>query len=282
MKIFGVRMSQVGDIIVSLPILQQLCSIVTDPYVYFSVAQKSQQIIPLLHGHPLINKIKISDQYEDLGQSDYDIINQCDIVLPVRPPPPQNPLWYNHRHIIEETTIMAGFKPDFTLGIMPKLYINRDIIKYHKTISIWPFAGYGGTQIHGFLRSPSLDWWNRLCSELIKHNFNILHCGFHSEPDIWHGSSYKRITDLTFAEQIYCSLGCNGVLGTDSGSMWTIGAYDFVPQITFITAWMPNHIQNKLAFAPLGNKITTMYADNSPSNIPILDAVSKINEIFKI
>ena len=281
MKIFGVRMSQIGDIVVSLPILQQLCSIVKNPYVYFSVAQKSQQIIPLLENHPLINEIKISDEYEDLGDNDYKIINQCDIILPVRPPSPQNPLWYNDRHIIEETAIMAGFNPEFINGIFPKLYINRDIpvfFKNTKSFAVWPFAGYGS----GTNRSPSKEWWFEICSYIINQGHSIIQCGTDSEPLILEHPRYKRITDLTFADQIYFSLGCNGVLGTDSGSMWTIGAYDLIPQIDFITAWMPNHHQNKLAFAPLGNKITTMYADNGPSNIPINEALLKINEIFCI
>jgi ADP-heptose:LPS heptosyltransferase len=280
MKIFGVRMSQVGDIIVSLPILQKLCDIILEPYVYFSVAQKSQQIIPLLKNHPLINQIKITDEYEELGSTDYEILNQCDLVLPVRPPPPKQFDWYNHRSIIAETTRMAGFNEKFTENILPLLYINRDIPKIFidKTISIWPFAGYG----HGTSRSPDLNWWLKFTELLLNEGFNILQCGTDKEPNIVsnQNNKFKRITDASFDEQIYYSLGCNGVIGTDSGSMWTIGAYQSIPQINLITTWMPNHHSNHMAFAPLGTKAYNLLYNNGCETIEISKLINYIKNTF--
>lgn len=280
MKIFGVRMSQVGDIVVSLPILQKLCDLILEPYVYFSVAQKSQQIIPLLKNHPLINQIKITDHYEELGPSDYEIIKSCDLVLPVRPPPPKQFDWYNSRNIIAETTRMAGFHEKFTDGILPLLYINRDIPKIFntKSICIWPFAGYG----QGTSRSPELNWWINITSILLDIGFNILQCGTDQEPDIVTEKSerFQRITSLNYDEQIYYSLGCNGVIGTDSGSMWTIGAYQLVPQINLVTVWMPNHHSNHMAFAPLGTKAYNLLYHNGCQSIDLSKLVDQIKNTF--
>jgi len=277
MKIFGTRISLVGDIIMSLPVLQKLCEIVKDPYVYFSIAQKSQQAAPLFKNHPLIQEIKITDKFEDLGEEDHKIMAQCDIVLPVRPPPPDQFDWYNYRNLIQETTRMAGFNPCFTEGVMPILYFNRDIPTVSsKTIAIWPFAGYA----QGLSRSPSLEWWKSIFNRLSDEGFNILHCGVDAEPAIGEGKNYHRITNLEFIDQIYYSLGCCGAIGTDSGSMWVLAAYHKIPQINLITNWLPNHYQNLLALAPVGKKVHNLYADNGCSNININTVLENIYENF--
>jgi ADP-heptose:LPS heptosyltransferase len=277
MKIFGTRMSLIGDIIMSLPVLQKLCEIVDKPYVYFSIAQKCKQSAPLFYNHPLIQEIKISDQFEDLGENDFKIIKECDIVLPVRPNPPDQFDWYNYRSLIEETTRMAGFSQSFTADTVPILYVNKEIphIK-QKTIAIWPFAGYG----KGSSRSPNIEWWKNTCDALTRKGFNILHCGVNNEPDIFTGDQYSRITNLEFADQIYYSLGCCGAIGTDSGSMWVIAAYHQIPQINLITNWLPNHNKNLLSLAPVGKKVRNLYADNGCSNININDVVNSVYENF--
>lgn len=278
MKIFGTRMSLVGDIIMSLPVLQKLCEIVDEPYVYFSIAQKCQQARELFIGHPLIQEIKISDGFEELGENDYKIIQQCDIVLPVRPNPPKRSDWYNYRDLIEETTVMAGFNPEFTKSILPNLYINRSIIyAEEKTVSIWPFAGYG----QGLQRSPSKEWWEQAVSKLINNGYSIIHCGVECEPVLSNHEKYTNITKQSFVDQIYASLGCNGSIGTDSGSMWVLAAYHKIPQINLITNWLPNHFQNKLALAPVGKKVINMYADNGCSNISIEELIHNVNENFR-
>lgn len=272
MKIFGTRMSMIGDIIMSLPVLQKLHEIINEPYTILSIAQKCKQIIPLLEGHPLINEIKISDLYEGLGEYDFEIMKNCNIILPVRPEQPE-PFWYNKYNLVEQTTIMAGFKPSFTHGIYPKLYINKDLSEYKKnnnTICIWPFAGYGSTvKYPGTERSPSLLWWQMCVDILIKNNFHVLHCGVNIEPSLSFDDKYIKITDMSFADQIYHSLGCNLIIGTDSGSMWVTSAYGITPQINLITNWSPNHYNNKLALAPVGNKVKNIYKDNTCSNVNI-------------
>lgn len=277
MRIFGTRMSLIGDIIMSLPVLQKLCEIVDEPYVIFSIAQKCKQSAPLFYNHPLINEIKISDHYEDIGEEDQKIIDTCDIVLPVRPPPPKQHDWYNHRDLISETTRMAGFNEKFTANVYPVLYINREVTQaLPKTLAIWPFAGYG----QGLSRSPSVEWWNVCISKLISCGFNILHCGAESEPVLSEHEKYSKVTTMAFVDQIYMSLGCCGCIGTDSGSMWVIAAYNKVPQINLMTNWLPNHVNNKLALAPVGPKTHNLYADGSCSNINTDSVVIASNEIF--
>lgn len=278
MKIFGTRMSLIGDIIMSLPVLQKLHSISYDPYVVFSIAQKCKQIAPLFENHPLINEIKISDGLEDLGENDKKIIDTCDIVLPVRPNQPE-PFWYNKYNLIEQTTIMAGFKPEFTKNILPILYINRTIHKETSpTIAIWPFAGYG-KNLH---RSPSAVWWNKLIEIISKKNIKVHHYGAENEPNLSDNPAYNKFTNLSFSEQIYKTLKCDMAIGTDSGSMWVIGAYHHIPQINLITNHSYNHFTNKLALAPVGSKCFNLYADEKCDNIEISHVIATIeNNLFK-
>jgi hypothetical protein len=64
--------------------------------------------------------------------------------------------------------------------------------------------------------------------------------------------------------------------------MWVTAAYHKKPQINLITNWLPNHHSNKLSLAPLGDRITNLYADDGCSNISIDEAIRIINEILCI
>lgn len=279
MKIWGTRFSLIGDIVMSLPILEHLYNKYGEYYSYFSIAQKCQQAIPLFINQPFIDEIKISDHFEGLGERDHEIMSQCDIVIDVSPQHPLEYDWYNYRTCVEETALMAGFSPNDFSGLKPKLiqYWKDDDLINKNTIVIWPFAGYG----QGILRSPSLEWWKSIVQILVK-NYNIIHCGVDIEPTITEHPNYKKVTNLSFFEQIKVSLSCNMAIGTDSGSMWVIGAYSKIPQINLITNWLPNHNTNLLSLAPIGDKTINLFAQNGCININIQEVIQKINENIRI
>ena len=60
-KIFGVRMSLIGDCVMALPILDYLKEKHKDSYVYFSLAQKCKQALFLFKDDPRIDEVKITD-----------------------------------------------------------------------------------------------------------------------------------------------------------------------------------------------------------------------------
>ena len=277
-KIWGTRFSLVGDIIMSLPILDYLHEIHGDIYTHFCIAQKCQQSLPLFLNQPLINNIKISDQHEGLGEDDFKIIKECDIVINVAPNHPKEQDWYNYRSCVEETALMAGFDPSIFSNRIPNLiqYWQDDIALFNngkKTIVIWPFAGYG----QGASRSPSLNWWNE-CINILLEKYNIIHAGVDTEPVISSNPNYKRITNLSFFEQVKASLNCDLAVGTDSGSMWVLGAYGKIPQINLITNWLPSHNSNLLSLAPTGKRTINMFGHGICDNINITELVNKINE----
>jgi ADP-heptose:LPS heptosyltransferase len=279
MKIWGTRFSLIGDIVMSLPILEHLKDIYGTYYCYFSIAQKCKQSLPIFINQPLINEIKISDLPEELGDLDNAIISKCDIVLNVKPQHPNEQDWYNYRSCVEETALMAGFDPYKFTGKVPKLLQywpdDHKINTSSKNIVIWPFAGYG----QGIARSPSLEWWKK-CLEILINDFGykIIHAGVDSEPDIINHQNYKRITQMSFFDQIKESLKADLAIGTDSGSMWVIGAYSKIPQINLITNWLPNHHTNLLSLAPTGDKTINLFAQDGCDNISINDLINKINE----
>jgi ADP-heptose:LPS heptosyltransferase len=278
-KIFGIRGSLIGDIIMSLPILEYLQENYENYYLYFSIAQKCQQAVPLFLNQSYINEIKITDHFESLGPKDSEIISTCDIVFNVFPDHPMGQDWYNYRNCVEETAIMAGVNPKQLPSQTPKLtqyWEDSNLFNRNKTISIWPFAGYGT----GLSRSPTKEWWIKTINLLIKYGYKIFHCGAPNEPVlIINNENYINITKYSFFEQIKYSLNCSRAIGTDSGSMWVIGAYNKIPQINLITNWLPNHINNKLALAPMGNLVKNLYSDNKCDNIDIDTVIHEINSL---
>lgn len=278
-KIFGLRFSLIGDIIMSLPILDYLDEKYNKYELYFSIAKKCSQASSLFINHPKISHIKISDYDEGLGEEDKKIMDICDIVFNVKPDHPSEQDWYNYRSCVEETALMAGLDPSYFSNKQPRLYQYwQDKENNSPTISIWPFAGYG----KGYSRSPSIEWWRETINLLLEEKYDIIHLGAENEPVLSDNIKYRKLTNLTFFEQIQTSLSSNLIIGTDSGSMWVTASYHKVPQINLITNWLPNHHSNQLALAPIGEKTNNLFAQHSCSNIDIGSLMRKINEIFCI
>lgn len=271
-KIFGVRMSLIGDSIMSLPILDYLKDQYPNSYIYFSLAKKCQQAKFLFESHPLIDEVKITDFDEDLGQTDFEIIKNCDIFINPKPNHPKEQDWYNYRSCVEETFLMAGLNLE-NLKTKPKLKLDYHVSKIPNSISVWPVAGYG----RDFHRSPSKSWWVTLLS-----NFkNVQIHQFGSKDDfILDLPNVVRHNDENFKDQVLKSLSCSTIIGTDSGSMWATGAFGLVPQINLLTNWLPNHNKNFLALAPEGERCFNIFAMGSCDNIPINFVQTKISEIL--
>lgn len=261
-KIFGMRFSLIGDIIMSLPMLPILNSELNGIYTYFSIAKKCEQAAPLFKSQPFISEIKISDYEESLGENDLKIVKECDIVFNVAPQHPREYDWYNYRSCIEETALMAGLNPDLFKEQFPKLNQYWASELGRKAVAIWPFAGYG----KGASRSPSKEWWEDVIHNL-SYKYEIFHFGSEIEPTLSESDSYKKFTNLSFFEQIKATLECSACIGTDSGSMWCIGAYQKIPQLNLLTNWLYGHNRNPLALAPVGPLALNAFSENGCSNI---------------
>jgi len=262
LKVFGTRFSLIGDTVMSLPILEYLSSKYGKYHLYFSIAKKCQQGAPLFLNQKRISEIKISDLDEDLGPDDQRIMDGCDIVFDVKPPHPRESDWYNYRNCVEETAMMAGIDPKNVYGINPDLKAYWPLNRVKNTVAIWPFAGYG----RGLERSPSQEWWNSLLKPLVD-KYKIIHFGTENEPNLIISENYVRKTNLTFFDQIKETLSCEACIGTDSGSMWCIGAYGVIPQLNLITNWLSGHHTNPLALAPTGKLAENIFAPGGCSNI---------------
>ena len=199
--------------------------------------------------------------------------------------------WYNIRDCVVENALMSGiddiekvlskeelfpklemwFDPGFESFQKKGAYTfnkveNKDNKKLKKYISIWPFAGYGRSND----RSPSQEWWTEVINQLINKKIYIIHCGYINEPNLSSNSTYyKKITDVDFFEQIKVSLGTSLSIGTDSGSMWALGAYSH-PSIHLMTNWANfkyRHETNFTAFEPLNSNSLTFFERNGCDNI---------------
>lgn len=253
-KCIGTRPSLLGDIISSLVYWEYLDRKYPDCYKTQSIAYKCKQIIPLLHGHHLIDKIHINRILEQPTREEWDFYNSHDLII--RPDLEHKmPNWQCYRNMPEEDLDMAGFT-DWQSYIsyedtFPKLNKWFDLPpKENKTIALWGFAGYGKDT----LRSPSLKYWTDLIPKLFHSGYKVIQFGATSEPkfnslgdlDEYYIPSYN--TEDLFS-QVKRTLACDFMIGTDSGSSWLLSGYSF-PMLTLITNWNKSHNMNYLALAP--------------------------------
>ena len=309
-KIWGTSFSLIGDLIMSLPQLNYFKNKYPDSYINFIIHKKIAYCAPLFFNHPLIDRIKISDGWSDFGINDYNLAKECDIHTTSindetrtvnNRKHEHGEYWYNERNCLEENALMSGInnlheytnlhernpllvkwfdvgydahqkKGSYTF----KKKINKDNYRLKQSITIWPFAAYGRSRD----RSPTLEWWQKTVKILISKGYDIIHCGYINEPDLYKKCpNYKKITDLDFFYQIRIALGSNFSIGTDSGSMWVLGAYDH-PSIHLMTNWAENHKDNLLSFEPINKNSHTIFNEVSCDNIQIDELVNLCNKIY--
>jgi len=282
--IFGIRSGLIGDTVMALPMLNYLDQKYGEYELIFSIAKKCKQSKGLYENDKRIKHIKITDEHDSFGKEDVRIITECcDLYIDCFPEHPfvMHQDWYNYRSCVDETLFMAGIHPDEVQDKTPKLYQSwEDKEEYNlKNICVWPFAGYGATQMAGVERSPSKEWWRKLTKDLNKKGYNVFHFGMDNEPDIGEDNGYKRFTNLSFFEQVQLSLSCGFAIGTDSGSMWVLGAYNKMPQINLLTNWQHNHRQNFMALAPISNKAINLFAEDGCDNISKEQILNEIDKL---
>lgn len=295
-KILGTAFGVIGDLVMSLPMLTYFEKRYPNSYKYFFIEKKVAFTAPLYFNHPLIDCIRITGEWSGFSQEDYEIANTCDIKCTMTNWKHDELDWYNHRGQVEETARIAGIydlKDVLTVEEMyPKLYKwfdvgeedpnfhtyskqNREQKLLDNTIAIWPFATAGDK----LGRSPSVTWWANLIEKLEKMGYSIAQFGHNKEPVI--GPHVTRYNHLSFFENIKLSLACKMVIGTDSGPMWVIGAYDH-PAIHLMTNWLPGHNRNFDALTPVNNNHATFFEQGGTDNINQGDVLYMVERMMGV
>lgn len=291
-KIWGMSFSPLGDLIYGLPLLTYFEKKHPNSYKYWVIKKSCAFAAPIFFNHPLIDCIKITDNWKTYGDTDKQLMSQCDIVISEDFEHDRLD-WYNYRSVIEETAYISGIR-DFedVLTIeerKPKLvkwfdvghelqpntwskdYIS-DLSFYENTIGIWPFPT--GFKTHTGRRSPRIEWWAEFIKREKENNLKILHYGRDDEPVISTEENYIRMTKLSFFDQIRSCLATNLVIGTDSGPMCIMGAYQH-KAIHLISNYLVNHNDNLFAFKPINDNSVTLLGQRGVENISV-DALIKI------
>jgi ADP-heptose:LPS heptosyltransferase len=303
-KIWGMSYGLIGDLVMGLPLLNYFEKKYPNSYKYWVIEKKCSFTSPLYLNHPLIDRIKITDEWGLFGKTDLQLVQNCDIVCGkvsnhVKGGGPaswhDSPDWFNTTSCVEETAKIAGIydiKEVLTEEeLKPKLYKwfdvglpesvstysranENDLSEFENNIAIWPFAtGEAGN------RSPSKEWWGKFISKAISSGYSVYHYGRHTEPTLSspESSRYKNLTYLPYFEQVKASLASKLVIGTDSGSQWVMGAYSH-PAINLITNWLPNHNYNLLGLAPINDNGVNIFEKGGCDNISTDAVLDNIKE----
>jgi ADP-heptose:LPS heptosyltransferase len=287
LSIFGVvRPSLIGDCVLSTVFLNYLEKIYPNSYKCAYIDKKCNQIVPLLTNHPLIDKVQVSELKDQISDNDANFINKFDLKFHPFPQHWRQNDWYNHHNIIDETLSMnfligKGYMEPSQFDILtkeekcPRLYQWFDTERQNKTIAIWAKSGYGNQDQTIDLRSPKTEWWGELCLNLNKMGYKCLLFGHPKSDYIENTIDYRN---LSLFDAVKVSLGCDTVIGTDSGTSWIIGAYGH-SQIILYTNYKKDHITNTKAFCPINykNNSIDIYGENGNiNNITIEEVLQQI------
>lgn len=288
-RCWGVRGSQIGDIIMSLPILNWLERRFPDCYKHWQIARKHVHAAPLFYNHPLIDKLVISDGDEGMGPNDHAIASTCQIRFNVMPQHPEpHVVWPNVRTIWEETWVMAGL-PLSEYHALPVEQQRAKLVQWFKvekqpkkTIAYWPCAQYGQVQAW-HPRSASHKWAFELATRLQFQGYKVIQYGHPDDfKDCPHNGAVCAVDarEVSFMDQVKESLGCDLVIGTDSGAGLVIGAYESVPQISLLTNHYPGHNVNLKAFETNSPLNRSFVGVGSADNISIDEVISSVKEMI--
>ena len=304
LKIWGVRSGGLGDLVEAEPILRYLEKKYPNSYKYYVINRKCCQLAPAFINHPLIDKLYVTEWWDahplatGLSPKDQAIKNSCDIIIN-ESPPVLDQLWYNKYNTVDCVFLMAGIEDYKSVltdeELVPKLYKwfpdpsvsnnpkntgysqietkseNRSKIR----IGVHPFAKYGEVG----KRNPSKEWWEAFLS-IAKDYFGdaveFTQFGWVTDPDI--GAGITMNMDSYF-EQIRQSLECDLILGTDSGTMWVIGAYG-IPAISLMTYHYPNHVSNETAFYPVNKNGRMIFNPKGTSAINLKLVLNNVEDMI--
>lgn len=288
LRTFGVRGSRVGDTAMAYPVLAWLRKRFPDCYTHWQIARRHQSTVGLWLNNPLIDQIVVSDCDEGMGPRDIAIANTCHIRFNVMPDHPDGDRsWATRYTIWEETWRMTGLPIEEYRAL--ESYDQRcHLTKWftterrHKTIALWPASNYGVKQ-EWHSRYPSRSWMARLSVRLSAEGYTVMQCG-HPNDYADEGGSLSSafatdIRHLSFMEQIQFSLGCDCIIGTDSGSTLVLAAYEDVPTIQLLTNHMPGG-QTDLAFASNSSTNKSLFGRGSADNISIDEVISSVKEMI--
>ena len=85
---------------------------------------------------------------------------------------------------------------------------------------------------------------------------------------------------MSFFEQVKKSLLSKLSIGTNSGSMWVIGAYQH-PSIYLTTNWLEKHNNNFTAFDPININSRTFFSEGSCDNISKESVIQRVIDVTK-
>jgi len=292
----------VGDSICALPTLLYFERKYPGSYKYWLIEKKVSFIAPIFFNHPLIDRIKITDGWssEQLGDYDKKLISQCDIVVDDAANDKHTSKdWFNNYNLVEETAHMHGIydmkdylsdeemKPKlekwFDVGFENQIQgtysknnnINLDY--FNKNIAIWPFTG-AGKEVG---RCPSEKWWNSLITKLIADGYTVFHYGMDSEPRLHDSKNYKKLTYMSFFQQIKAALASEFYIAASTGPVWIMGAYQH-PGITLETYWMYGHDKNPSSVTPINKNSKVMFVERNPAGCNKIDINDVISEAKKL
>ena len=290
LRVFGVRGSQIGDAVSALCVYAYVRHHYPDAYTIWQLARKHVHATPLFYNHDLINQLTISDGDEGYGPRDIALAKTCQVRFPLMPEHPECAGgWPNRFSFYQETFRMAGLSMEQWKTVpenflCPRLVQWFPVERFPKTIAYWPCAAYGATQIRRS-RHATRAWAESLVVRLLREGYNVIQFGHpndHAETGGTLEGCYADVREEPFMEQIKRSLGCDVIIGTDSGAGIALGAYESNPnQISLLTDHYPGHITNLTAFEPWNPNNRSFVGVGSADNISVDDVVKMVNNMIK-
>lgn len=301
-KIWGIGYGLVGDIIMQLPLFTYFEKKYPGSYKYLVIEKKVSFCLNLFINHPLIDRIKVTNHWSNVGEEDLKLARECNIIdraldldKGIRKPPfkgkwHKDSHWYNHYNFIDEIAYIFGVNDLCNVlnedERIPKLYkwfpsTSKNINAYTKeetsnesfksNIAIWPYAGY----VSGLgNRNASINWWKKLVSALINKGYTVSHFGIDNHI-FSNNSNYKRYHGYNFFEQIKLSLLTGIAIGNDNGAMWAMAAYGH-KCINLLTDYLPSYKDSEFSISPVGINTYSFFEYGSADNIRIEDILEKV------
>lgn len=294
LRIYGVSYGITGDLIMGLPVLAYFEKRYPNSYKIWAIEKKVGYMAPFFLNHPLIDRLKITQKWDTIGEQDRRIIEGCYIACTHENWQHSRLDWYNYVDCVEETAFIAGVE-DLTSvlsydDMYPKLEqwfdigsddlnfqtyskrSNADVRVKHKTIALWPFATATGK----IARSPSVKWYEDLVLSLNIQGYDVFQFGYKNDVKIPRCHQYNH---MKFFDQVRLALSCKMSIGTDSGNMWVMGAYSH-PAVHLMTNWMTKHTKNFDALLPRNKKGHTCFAEGGANNISREQVITAVDLIM--
>lgn len=217
MKAIGFNQGQIGDLAMNIIACRSFKELYPDSHLVFGINKKYESCAPIFYHNPLIDEIKIWENYDNWpSSSDLDYINNNNFNIVFNPMPShKNNLWYLQEHHTSAVCKMHDLPTPDNLQI--------DLVEWFDTLDEYKdFIAFTTFSSAGKIRDIPKEVSNQIIDYVHSLGYKTVQLGLNSHEKL--NTTLPPIGGSIF-DDVKIAKSCKMLITADTGMNWVMSGY---------------------------------------------------------